>query len=327
MADYYPLLRKAIDRLDQPSEAARYNVYERARQALVNQLRSAGFVDKQLDEHLESLDGAVAQIEREFTNARKEPTRVLRAAREESGAKQARDEPQAAPPEAPPAGNLDEPPQQTPVAESAGESASVLRRWGAVMAAGVLLVVIAAAVSLYFFQPRQRPASADRPAAAPAQSRPAPAPTAVATSQEAAQPSYILRRQRVFYRTTHPPNTIAVSLSQKFLYVVQPNQVAIRYTIGVGPACDKVAGLFHVTEKVPRPADSVTGRAPTTAVLPDQSFGPPALYFDRGRAVHEASDPKAVGQLVRAGCFLTWEQDIADLFERVSLNDRVVVVN
>ena len=86
MADYYPLLRKAIDRLDQPSEAARYNVYERARQALVNQLRSAGFVDKQLDEHLESLDGAVAQIEREFTNARKEPTRVLRAAREKSRA-------------------------------------------------------------------------------------------------------------------------------------------------------------------------------------------------------------------------------------------------
>ncbi len=328
MADYYPLLRKAIDRLDQPSEAARYNVYERARQALVNQLRSAGFVDKQLDEHLESLDGAVAQIEREFTNARKEPTRVLRAAREELGAKQARDEPQAAPPEAPPAGNLDEPPQQTPVAERAGESASVLRRWGAVMAAGVLLVVIAAAVSLYFFQPRQRPASADRPAAPPAQSRPAPAPTAVATSQEAAQPSYILRRQRVFYRTTHPPNTIAVSLSQKFLYVVQPNQVAIRYTIGVGPACDKVAGLFHVTEKVPRPADSATGRAPTSRCLCRIStFSPPALYFDRGRAVHEASDPKAVGQLVRAGCFLTWEQDIADLFERVSLNDRVVVVN
>ena len=70
MADYYPLLRKAIDRLDQPSEAARYNVYERARQALVNQLRSAGFADNQLDEHLEALDGAVAQIEREFTNAR-----------------------------------------------------------------------------------------------------------------------------------------------------------------------------------------------------------------------------------------------------------------
>ena len=70
MADYYPLLRKAIDRLDQPSEAARYNVYERARQALVHQLRSADVADKQLDEHLESLDHAVARIEREFANDR-----------------------------------------------------------------------------------------------------------------------------------------------------------------------------------------------------------------------------------------------------------------
>ena len=326
MADYYPLLRKAIDRLDQPSEAARYNVYERARQALVHQLRSADIADKQLDEHLESLDGAVAQIEREFASARKEPTRVQRAVREEPSVKQGREEPPAAAPENPPAQNLDEP-QQMPAAERADHSASVLRRWGAVMAAGVLLVVIAAAVSLYFFQPRQRPAAADRPAAPPAQSRPAPAPTAVASTQEAAQPSYVLRRQRVFYRTTHPPNTIAVSLSQKFLYVVQPNQVAIRYTIGVGPACDKVAGLFHVTEKVPRPSDSATGRAPAAPVMPAQHFSPPALYFDQGRAVHEAADPKAVGQVVRSGCFLTWEQDIADLFERVSLNDRVVVVN
>jgi lipoprotein-anchoring transpeptidase ErfK/SrfK len=327
MADYYPLLRKAIDRLDQPTEAARYNVYERARQALVHQLRGAGIVDKQLDEHLESLDGAVTRIEREFSNGRKEPTRVLRAVPEEPDAKQGREEPQAAPPVGKAAPSPDEPPQQTPVVERAGESASVLRRWGAVMAAGVLLVVIAAAVSLYFFQPRQRPTAADRPAAPPAQSRPAPTPTAVASTQEAAQPSYVLRRQRVFYRTTHPPNTIAVSLSQKFLYVVQPNQVAIRYTIGVGPACDKVAGLFHVTEKVPRPSDSATGRAPTAPVMPAQHFSPPALYFDQGRAVHEAADPKAVGQLVRTGCFLTWEQDIADLFERVSLNDRVVVVN
>ena len=78
MADYYPLLRKAIDRLEQPSEAARYNVYERARQALVHQLRGAGIVDTQLDEHLESLDGAVTRIEREFAGSRAEPTRVLR---------------------------------------------------------------------------------------------------------------------------------------------------------------------------------------------------------------------------------------------------------
>jgi lipoprotein-anchoring transpeptidase ErfK/SrfK len=324
MADYYPLLRKAIDRLDRPSEAARYNVYERARQALVRQLRGAGIVDADLDQHLESLDRAVAQIESELANARAEPTRVPRAVREE--ARPALD--RAAPPvplpqEAPPVAQYQDEPQPTPDARPAERSASVLRRWGVAMAAGVLLAVIAGGLSVYYFQPRPRSAAADRPAPA----RLAPAPSAVASAEDAAPPSYILRRQRVFYRTTHPPGTIAVSTSQKFLYVVQPNQVAIRYAIGVGPECDKVAGLFHVTEKVPRPADSATAKAPSTAVLPDQHFGPPALYFDRGRAVHEAADPKAVGQTVRTGCFQSWDQDIADLFERISVNDRVVVAN
>jgi hypothetical protein len=248
MADYYPLIRKAIDRLEKPSEAARYNVYERARQALVHQLRGAGIVDASLDQHLEALDRAVAQIEREFASARPGPTHVPRAVREEPPV-QAQEAPQPVQAQAVPPPRSDEE-QPTPVSSPEERSASVLRRWGVAMAAGVLAVVIAAGLSFYHFQPRPRPAAADRPAPAPARS--APAQTAVASADDTAPPSYILRRQRVFYRTTHPPGTIAVSLSQKFLYLVQPNQVAIRYTIGVGSECDKVAGLFHVTEKVPR---------------------------------------------------------------------------
>jgi lipoprotein-anchoring transpeptidase ErfK/SrfK len=324
MADYYPLLRKAIDRLDRPSEASRYNVYERARQALMRQLRGAGVADADLDQHLESLDRAVAQIESEFADAREEPTRVLRAAREEPQAVLSREEPPVTQhQEVPPAAPYQEASSPRPEARRAERSASVLRRWGVAMAAAVLVVVIAAGFSLYSFRSGGRQVAVDRPAPA----SPSSTPTAAASADDAAQPSYILRRQRVFYRTTHPPGTIAVSTSQKFLYVVQPNQVAIRYAIGVGPECDKVAGLFHVTEKVPRPSDSATAKAPSAAVLPDQHFDPPALYFDRGRAVHEATDPKVVGQTVRTGCFQSWDRDIADLFERISVNDRVVVAN
>jgi len=321
MADYYPLLSKAIGRLDRPSEAARYNVYERARQALVRQLRGSGIADEKLDEHLEALDHAVVQIEREFANTRTEPTRILRAVRQDETAPQNRDALR-------PTLNLDQP-QQTSQAPPEPPSAYSLRRWGVAIAAVFLAVVAAAGVSFYHFNPGSRPAAADRPAErqSPAPARPASGPTAVGSADEAVQPSYILRRQRVFYRTTHPPGTIAVSLAQKFLYLVQPNQVAIRYTIGIGSECDKVAGLFHVTEKVPRPAESATARAPAAAVLPDQHFNPPALYFDTGRAVHEAANPKDVGQTVRSGCFQSWEQDIADLFDRISVNDRVVVAN
>src|SRR5437879_3818048 len=115
MADYYPLLRKAIDRLDRPSEAARYNVYERARQALVRQLRGVGIADADLDQHLESLDRAVAQIESELANARAEPTRVPRAVREEVRPALDREEPPATlPQEAPLLAQHQEEPQPKP---------------------------------------------------------------------------------------------------------------------------------------------------------------------------------------------------------------------
>src|SRR6476661_8489645 len=125
MADYYPLLRKAIERLDRPGEAARYNVYERARQALVRQLRSSGIADEKLDQHLEELDRAVAQIEREFADKRAEPTRVLRTVREQR-LQADQDLPRPAP-------ALAEPQQSTEATPV--PPASSLRRWGAAMAA------------------------------------------------------------------------------------------------------------------------------------------------------------------------------------------------
>jgi len=48
----------------------------------------------------------------------------------------------------------------------------------------------------------------------------------------------IYQRQVVFYRTTESPGTIIVQTSERFLYVVQPNNRAIRYGIGVGDWSD-----------------------------------------------------------------------------------------
>src|SRR5690242_8068028 len=121
MADYYPLLSKAIGRLDRPSEAARYNVYERARQALVRQLRGSGIADEKLDEHLEALDHAVGQIECEFANTRTEPARTPRRVREDQPP-QGQDAPR-------PALKLDQP-QPPSHAPPEPHTASSLRRWG-----------------------------------------------------------------------------------------------------------------------------------------------------------------------------------------------------
>ena len=80
--------------------------------------------------------------------------------------------------------------------------------------------------------------------------------TPVAASGKAETPvadsdltSYSLRRQRVFYRTTQPAGTLIVSRKQRFLYLVQSNQFAVRYSIGVGPDCSDLVGLFRIKEE------------------------------------------------------------------------------
>ena len=115
---------------------------------------------------------------------------------------------------------------------------------------------------------------------------PAPPTTASRPAQTVASDvdnaSYMLRRQRIFYRTTHPPGTIIVSRSQRFLYLVQPNQVAIRYAIGTGPECENIAGLFRITEKLSVPA-KYPATVPTATPPPPfrlgEQFGPRAVSW------------------------------------------------
>jgi lipoprotein-anchoring transpeptidase ErfK/SrfK len=188
-----------------------------------------------------------------------------------------------------------------------------------------LCVLAIAGLATYFAVPRNRADPVDRRATV----RPA-APAA--EGSEPTQASYILRQQRVYYRTTQPAGTVIVARNQRFLYVVQPNQVAIRYAIAVGPECDGIGGLFRVTAKVMEPnsgpieAGSASPRAGDKA-KPGAAFDPPILYFGGAHAVHRASEPGRIGGAATHGCFQAWTQDIADLYERVPIDERVVVTN
>ena len=68
MADYYPLLRKAVDALDRPGRDERFEVYERARRTVVNRLRGGDspWSDADIEAQIIALDDAVRRIEREF---------------------------------------------------------------------------------------------------------------------------------------------------------------------------------------------------------------------------------------------------------------------
>src|SRR5262249_30268274 len=65
---------------------------------------------------------------------------------------------------------------------------------------------------------------------------------------------YVLRRQPVFYRTTHPVGTIIIDKPQHFLYLIQPKSVALRYGIAVGSQCTDLAGLRRISSKAEWPA-------------------------------------------------------------------------
>jgi lipoprotein-anchoring transpeptidase ErfK/SrfK len=291
MADYYDVLRKAVDGLERNDPESRRAVYERARQTVLT--RQPLLPQDEVDRHLDGVREAARRIEAELAD----------------------------PPVSRPAA------QPQPVERDAPAEVGVMPvRRIAVVAAGVLVAVLVAGLAAYYLvarDPRMPQASRTErtvsiPSPVQAKREPAKREAEVAPDQA----SYVLRQQRVYYRTTHPVGSIVVSRNQRFLYVVQPNNVAIRYAIGIGRECENVAGLFRVTEKVGGAAAGTTPPAPAKA-----QFEVPALYFSASQAVHRAADPARVGQSSSDGCFQAWDRDIADLYNRIQLDDRVIVAN
>jgi lipoprotein-anchoring transpeptidase ErfK/SrfK len=284
MNEYERILRKAVAELGDSDRASRYVVYERARATVLKQVRALypPKTEQEIEEYIAALHAAVENIEAEFAEAA------------------------APPPPVRPAPSPDMPPSAVEAPRG--------RPMG-LAAIGIAAAVVVAAAGAYIFvtrEPAPKAAPAAKTAPTPAQATPASTTAAPSDPQHA---SFVLRRQRVYYRTTHPVGSIVVSRNQRFLYVVQANQVAIRYAIGVGPGCENLAGLFHVTDKQKGPAAQ------------QAAFELPAVYFESSRAVHRTAEPARIGESTKAGCFNAWDSDIADLFERVQLNDRVIVTN
>lgn len=290
MTDYYSILRKALAELDRPGEDERYELYERARRTVMSRLRAADppWPESDIDAQVDALGAAAARLERELEEERARPAPA-------QSASPAYEQPSEYASQAPGA-RADIPSGRGP--------------WVAI-AAALAAIVLAGLGATYIVSRDRAPPQPSARVAEPA--RPSPASTSAA---DPAQAAYVLRQQRVYYRTTHPPGTVIISRDQKFLYLVQPNQVAVRYAIGIGPECVNVAGLFQITGKVDQPKGEAEVR-----------FGPRALYFGNKHAVHGTTEPGRVGQSASFGCFHQWNEDIVGLYDRVPLNERVVVAN
>ncbi|MCL2715288.1 MAG: L,D-transpeptidase [Alphaproteobacteria bacterium] len=144
-----------------------------------------------------------------------------------------------------------------------------------------------------------------------------------------------LQRQMVYFRTTEPEGTIVVNTAERFLYLVQPKGHALRYAIGVGRAGFQWAGLKRIDRKVEwpdwTPPPEMIARQPYLprfmAGGPTNPMGARALYIsDTLYRIHGTNQPRTIGSEVSSGCFRLTNSDVSDLYPRVPLGTRVVVL-
>jgi lipoprotein-anchoring transpeptidase ErfK/SrfK len=153
-----------------------------------------------------------------------------------------------------------------------------------------------------------------------------------------ADDGYILlpqwRRQMVYFRSNEPPGTIVVQTSERYLYLVQGNDRALRYGIGVGREGFQWQGLLKIARKaewpdwVPPP--EMIQRQPYLprfmAGGPGNPLGARAMYLGSTvYRIHGTNRPDTIGTAISSGCFRLVNGDVADLYDRVPVGTKVVV--
>jgi lipoprotein-anchoring transpeptidase ErfK/SrfK len=142
-------------------------------------------------------------------------------------------------------------------------------------------------------------------------------------------------REIVAYTAAHSPGTIVVSTGERRLYYVMGGGQAVRYGVGVGRPGFTWGGVQTVTMKREwpdwRPPAQMLRRRPD---LPrymkggiENPLGARAMYLGGTLyRIHGSNEPETIGQAVSSGCFRMTNEDVTDLYSRVKVGTRVVVV-
>jgi lipoprotein-anchoring transpeptidase ErfK/SrfK len=143
-------------------------------------------------------------------------------------------------------------------------------------------------------------------------------------------------RTTVNYDGQYTPGTIVVNTAERRLYLVLPNGQALRYGIGVGRDGFRWGGTHRITAKKEWP--SWTPPSQMLARRPDlprhmaggieNPLGARAMYLGSTLyRIHGSNEPETIGQAVSSGCFRMTNDDVTDLYGRVSVGTTVVVKN
>ena len=151
--------------------------------------------------------------------------------------------------------------------------------------------------------------------------------------QRGLNPLYL--RQEVAYDGPQRVGTIVIDTPNKFLYLVQPGGRALRYGIGVGRPGFMWSGVKHVSRKAEwpdwTPPPEMLRRRPDLprhmAGGPANPLGARALYLGSSLyRIHGTNEPNTIGQNVSSGCIRMMNEDVTDLYGRVGVGAKVVVM-
>ncbi|KAF0137354.1 MAG: ErfK/YbiS/YcfS/YnhG family protein [Xanthobacteraceae bacterium] len=142
-------------------------------------------------------------------------------------------------------------------------------------------------------------------------------------------------REIVAYSGAHAPGTVVVDTRERRLYFVLAGGQAMRYGIGVGRPGFEWGGSQTITRKQEwpdwRPPVQMLQRRPDLprfmAGGPDNPLGARALYLGSSLyRIHGSNEPHTIGQAVSSGCIRMLNEDVVDLYDRVRVGTRVVVL-
>jgi lipoprotein-anchoring transpeptidase ErfK/SrfK len=165
-----------------------------------------------------------------------------------------------------------------------------------------------------------------------------PAPQAVRPLQDegtAIEMPARLRRQIVGYATREAPGTIIIDTPNTYLYYVLGNGQAIRYGIGVGRDGFTWSGTQSITKKAEwpnwTPPAEMIARQPYLprfmAGGPGNPLGARAMYLGGTvYRIHGTNAPGTIGTHVSSGCIRLTNEDVSDLYSRVNVGTRVIVL-
>src|SRR3954451_19185206 len=144
-----------------------------------------------------------------------------------------------------------------------------------------------------------------------------------------------LRRQVVNYATREAPGTIIIDTPNTYLYLVMGNGQAMRYGIGVGRDGFTWSGTQTITKKAEWPAwtppPEMIARQPYLprhmAGGPGNPLGARAMYLGGTiYRIHGTNAPETIGTRVSSGCLRLTNEDVSDLYSRVSVGTKVIVL-